>query len=93
MTCPLGVHMIGYVMMCFGASDALSSFLFGRLQQFLCRTFILTLGKLYSHGLSETSQFPTCIIFIANKPSNETDLDVSLQYVHVYVFIFTKEHY
>ncbi|KAL7388047.1 hypothetical protein ABVT39_006172 [Epinephelus coioides] len=30
-TCALGIHFVGYVMMCFGAANSLCSFLFGRL--------------------------------------------------------------
>ncbi len=43
-TCPLGVHMIGYVMMCFGACDAVSSFIFGRLQKCIARGAIICTG-------------------------------------------------
>uniref|UniRef100_A0A8C3GBC3 Protein unc-93 homolog A n=2 Tax=Cyclopterus lumpus TaxID=8103 RepID=A0A8C3GBC3_CYCLU len=36
-TCALGIHYVGFVMMCFGASNSLCSFLFGRLARYTGR--------------------------------------------------------
>ncbi|XP_075940033.1 protein unc-93 homolog A [Anarhichas minor] len=47
-TCALGIHFVGYVMMCFGASNSLCSFLFGRLARYTGRAvlfFIAALGN------------------------------------------------
>lgn len=36
-TCALGIHFVGFVMMCFGATNSLCSFLFGRLARYTGR--------------------------------------------------------
>uniref|UniRef100_A0A096MIK9 Protein unc-93 homolog A n=1 Tax=Poecilia formosa TaxID=48698 RepID=A0A096MIK9_POEFO len=36
-TCALGIHYVGYVMMCFGAANSLCSFLFGRIARYTGR--------------------------------------------------------
>ncbi|XP_062858490.1 protein unc-93 homolog A [Trichomycterus rosablanca] len=36
-TCALGIHYVGYVMICFGAVNSLSSYLFGKLAQYTGR--------------------------------------------------------
>ncbi|KAM4713202.1 protein unc-93 homolog A [Anableps anableps] len=36
-TCALGIHFVGFVMMCFGAANSLSSFLFGRIARYTGR--------------------------------------------------------
>nr|XP_020471040.1 protein unc-93 homolog A [Monopterus albus]XP_020471041.1 protein unc-93 homolog A [Monopterus albus] len=36
-TCALGIHFVGFVMMCFGASNSVCSFLFGRLARYTGR--------------------------------------------------------
>ncbi|XP_012709528.1 protein unc-93 homolog A [Fundulus heteroclitus] len=36
-TCALGIHFVGFVMMCFGASNSLCSFLFGRIARYTGR--------------------------------------------------------
>ncbi|XP_043963364.1 protein unc-93 homolog A [Gambusia affinis] len=36
-TCALGIHFVGYVMMCFGAANSLCSFLFGRIARYTGR--------------------------------------------------------
>lgn len=36
-TCALGVHFVGFMMMCFGATNSLCSFLFGRLARYTGR--------------------------------------------------------
>ncbi|XP_070705640.1 protein unc-93 homolog A [Pempheris klunzingeri] len=45
-TCALGIHFVGYVMMCFGAANSLCSFLFGRLAQFTGRAALFFLAAL-----------------------------------------------
>ncbi|XP_061756869.1 protein unc-93 homolog A isoform X3 [Nerophis ophidion] len=43
-TCALGIHYVGFVMMCFGASNSLFSFLFGRLARKTGRTALFLLA-------------------------------------------------
>ncbi|XP_068199315.1 protein unc-93 homolog A [Antennarius striatus] len=45
-TCALGIHFVGYVMMCFGAANSLSSFLFGRLARYTGRAALFFLAAL-----------------------------------------------
>ncbi|KAK2155756.1 hypothetical protein LSH36_232g02007, partial [Paralvinella palmiformis] len=42
--CPLGIHMIGYVMVCFGACDSLVSFTCGQLQRCSSTKVFITIG-------------------------------------------------
>ena len=44
-TCALGIQFVGYVMICFGAVDALCSVLFGRLARHTGRTALFALGR------------------------------------------------
>lgn len=44
-TCALGIHFVGYVMMCFGATNSLCSFLFGRLARYTGRAALFFFGK------------------------------------------------
>nr|XP_061806424.1 protein unc-93 homolog A-like [Nerophis lumbriciformis] len=43
-TCALGIHYVGFVMMCFGASNSLCSFLFGRLARYTGRALLFLLA-------------------------------------------------
>ncbi|XP_068563034.1 protein unc-93 homolog A [Cebidichthys violaceus] len=45
-TCALGIHFVGYVMMCFGASNSLCSFLFGRLARYTGRAVLFFIAAL-----------------------------------------------
>ncbi|GAB1599274.1 uncharacterized protein LOC115214294 isoform X1 [Argonauta hians] len=45
-TCMLGVHMVGYLMICYGISDALSSYISGWLNQIVGRIMLITIGSL-----------------------------------------------
>ncbi|XP_055362477.1 protein unc-93 homolog A-like [Betta splendens] len=45
-TCALGIHYIGFVMMCFGAFNSVSSFTFGRLARYTGRAALFFLGAL-----------------------------------------------
>ncbi|KAK5852645.1 hypothetical protein PBY51_006496 [Eleginops maclovinus] len=45
-TCALGIHYVGYVMMCFGATNSLCSFLFGRLARYTGRAPLFFLAAL-----------------------------------------------
>ncbi|XP_028252453.1 protein unc-93 homolog A [Parambassis ranga] len=45
-TCALGIHFVGFVMMCFGAFNSLSSFLFGRLARYTGRAALFFLAAL-----------------------------------------------
>uniref|UniRef100_A0AAR2JSM9 Protein unc-93 homolog A n=2 Tax=Pygocentrus nattereri TaxID=42514 RepID=A0AAR2JSM9_PYGNA len=43
-TCALGIHFVGFVMICFGAVNSLSSYIFGRLAQYTGRTALFCLA-------------------------------------------------
>ncbi|NXT94801.1 UN93A protein, partial [Anhinga rufa] len=43
-TCALGIHYIGYVMICFSAVNSLSSLLFGKISQFTGRKLLFALA-------------------------------------------------
>ncbi|CAL1586600.1 unnamed protein product [Knipowitschia caucasica] len=43
-TCALGIHYVGFIMMCFGASNSLCSFLFGRLARYTGRSTLFALA-------------------------------------------------
>ncbi|AWP20367.1 putative protein unc-93 -like A-like [Scophthalmus maximus] len=45
-TCALGIHYVGFVMMCFGATNSLCSFLCGRLAQYTGRAALFLLAAL-----------------------------------------------
>uniref|UniRef100_A0A3B3CE74 Protein unc-93 homolog A n=2 Tax=Oryzias melastigma TaxID=30732 RepID=A0A3B3CE74_ORYME len=45
-TCALGIHFVGFVMMCFGASNSLFSFLFGRISRYTGRAPLFLLAAL-----------------------------------------------
>ncbi|XP_026174996.1 protein unc-93 homolog A [Mastacembelus armatus] len=45
-TCALGIHFVGFVMMCFGASNSLCSFLFGRLARYTGRAALFAFAAL-----------------------------------------------
>ncbi|XP_041815347.1 protein unc-93 homolog A [Chelmon rostratus] len=45
-TCALGIHLVGFVMMCFGACNAVFSFLFGRLARHTGRAALFFLAAL-----------------------------------------------
>ncbi|XP_072265284.1 protein unc-93 homolog A isoform X2 [Pyxicephalus adspersus] len=45
-TCSLGIHFVGYVMICFAAVNAISSLLFGKLSRYTGRMFLFFLAAL-----------------------------------------------
>ncbi|XP_044024880.1 protein unc-93 homolog A isoform X2 [Siniperca chuatsi] len=45
-TCALGIHFVGFAMMCFGASNSLCSFVFGRLARYTGRATLFFLAAL-----------------------------------------------
>ncbi|XP_004702137.1 protein unc-93 homolog A [Echinops telfairi] len=49
-TCALGIHFVGYVMICFAATDSLCSLLYGKLSQYTGRIAIYALGALTHLG-------------------------------------------
>jgi len=49
--CALGVHMIGYVMICFGVVNAICSIIFGSIMKYIGRVPIIALGALVHGGL------------------------------------------
>ncbi|KAL2088656.1 hypothetical protein ACEWY4_015555 [Coilia grayii] len=49
-TCALGIHFIGFTMICFGACDSVCSFLFGKLARFTGRIALFGLAALTNFG-------------------------------------------
>ena len=45
-SCTLGIENIGYVMICYGVVDAICSFTFGRLVQFVGHIPFFVLGRI-----------------------------------------------
>lgn len=45
MSCALGIHQIGYVMICFGVVNAICSIIFGSIMKYIGRIPIIALGK------------------------------------------------
>ena len=43
-TCALGIHFIGFTMMCFGACDSLCSYVFGKIAPYTGRIALFCLG-------------------------------------------------
>lgn len=41
----MGIHSIGYVMICFGVVNAICSIIFGSIMQYIGRIPIIALGK------------------------------------------------
>ncbi|KAK2114717.1 Protein unc-93 A, partial [Saguinus oedipus] len=44
-TCALGIQFVGYVMICFSATDALCSVLYGKVSQYTGRVALYVLGR------------------------------------------------
>ncbi|XP_033755008.1 protein unc-93 homolog A-like isoform X2 [Pecten maximus] len=44
-TCPLGIHMVGYTMICFGVCGGLTSYLSGYINKHVGHVWLLTAGK------------------------------------------------
>lgn len=44
-SCALGIHQIGYVMICFGVVNAICSIIFGSIMKYIGRIPIILLGK------------------------------------------------
>ncbi|XP_077053351.1 protein unc-93 homolog A [Siphateles boraxobius] len=49
-TCALGIHYVGFVMICFGATNSLCSFAFGRLAQYTGRIALFCLAAVTNLG-------------------------------------------
>jgi MFS family permease len=49
-SCALGIHQIGYVMICFGVVNAICSIIFGSIMKYIGRKPIIALGTL-THGI------------------------------------------
>ncbi|XP_078617626.1 protein unc-93 homolog A-like [Branchiostoma floridae x Branchiostoma japonicum] len=49
--CTLGVHWIGYVMICYGVCDAFSAFLIGRIRNWVPRQALVAVGGVLNLGL------------------------------------------
>ncbi|XP_068926523.1 protein unc-93 homolog A-like [Petaurus breviceps papuanus] len=54
-TCALGIHLVGFVMICFSAVNSICSLLFGKLSQYTGRKFLYALGSAIHF---------TCMIFL-----------------------------
>lgn len=46
MSCALGIHSIGYVMICFGVVNAICSIIFGSIMKYIGRQCIIALGAI-----------------------------------------------
>lgn len=46
-SCALGIHSIGYVMICFGVVNAICSIVFGSIMKYIGRTPIIALGIVF----------------------------------------------
>ncbi|XP_018408011.1 PREDICTED: protein unc-93 homolog A-like [Nanorana parkeri] len=66
-TCSLGIHFVGYVMICFAAVNAVCSLLFGKLSRYTGRMFLFFLAAL--------TNFATILAFLFWMPS-PTELPV-----------------
>lgn len=44
-SCALGIHQIGYVMICFGVVNAICSIIFGSIMKYIGRIVIILLGR------------------------------------------------
>ena len=45
MTCPVGIHMVGYTMICFGVCGSFSSFVGGKLEKHVGSVTLISAGK------------------------------------------------
>ncbi|XP_015199355.1 protein unc-93 homolog A-like isoform X1 [Lepisosteus oculatus] len=59
-TCALGIHFVGFVMICFGATNSLCSYAFGKLAQYT--------GRAALFGLAAVSNFSCIIALLLWKP-------------------------
>ncbi|MBN3314452.1 UN93A protein, partial [Atractosteus spatula] len=59
-TCALGIHFVGFVMICFGATNSLCSYAFGKLAQYT--------GRAALFGLATVSNFSIIIALLLWKP-------------------------
>ncbi|XP_055524323.1 UNC93-like protein [Wyeomyia smithii] len=50
-SCALGIHQIGYVMICFGVVNAICSIIFGSIMKYIGRIVIILLGALVHGGV------------------------------------------
>ncbi|CAB1340305.1 unnamed protein product [Coregonus sp. 'balchen'] len=62
LTCALGIHLVGYVMICFGATSSLFSYVFGHLSQYSGQ-FTCILALLF--GRPHPDQLPVFFVFPA----------------------------
>ena len=64
MTCALGIHFVGYVMICFSAMTALCSLLYGKISKYTGRAALYVLGKytcqgsIHKHGAGKAVEEP-----------------------------------
>lgn len=63
MTCSLGIHKVGYIMICFGVSDAAFSYILGKLTQYTGRIPMFLSGTIV--------HLTALIIMLAWNPSSE----------------------
>lgn len=63
-SCTIGVRKVGYVMIAFGVTNALTSFLIGRLEVYIGRKLIFTVGGVFN--------FVTILWMLLWKPSGTT---------------------
>lgn len=51
MSCALGIHQIGYVMICFGVVNAICSVIFGSIMKYIGRFSIIIFGTVVHMGI------------------------------------------
>ncbi|XP_075720463.1 protein unc-93 homolog A-like [Rhinoderma darwinii] len=59
-TCSLGIHFVGYVMICFAATNAICSLLFGKLSQYT--------GRIFLFSFAAVTNFATIIALLLWEP-------------------------
>lgn len=62
-SCALGIHQIGYVMICFGVVNAICSIIFGTIMKYIGRIPIIILGKFFGWRLIFQTVFNIRCIF------------------------------
>uniref|UniRef100_A0A8C9EHX0 Protein unc-93 homolog A n=1 Tax=Pavo cristatus TaxID=9049 RepID=A0A8C9EHX0_PAVCR len=60
-TCALGIHYVGYVMICFSAVNSLCSLLFGKISQFTGRKFLFALGIVHYTTINKS---PVILLYV-----------------------------
>ncbi|XP_074165408.1 protein unc-93 homolog A isoform X1 [Sminthopsis crassicaudata] len=98
-TCALGIQYVGYVMICFSATNSISSMLFGKLSQYTGRIALFVLGAIihFSCIISlllwkpHPSQMPVFFIFPALWGMADAVLQTQTNAIYGVLFVKNKE--